>query len=69
VHFVEPASLAGDLDEWRNQILAWTWPYEADQMGEACDEIAREARAAGWSLEEQVQLDAVIQWWAFDLEA
>jgi ubiquinone/menaquinone biosynthesis C-methylase UbiE len=67
LRYTEQTSLAADLDEWENQILAWTWPYTREQMGAGCDEIRRRAPALGWDLDEKVQLEVVIQWWAFDL--
>jgi ubiquinone/menaquinone biosynthesis C-methylase UbiE len=61
------ARLVDDLQEWETQILAWTWPYSPEQMREACSDIRRSAPRLGWSLEEEVPITQVIQWWAFDL--
>jgi ubiquinone/menaquinone biosynthesis C-methylase UbiE len=62
-------SLAADLDEWEGQLHAWTWPYPPAQMAEACAAVRVMAANAGWSLDEEVALDRVIQWWAFDITA
>jgi ubiquinone/menaquinone biosynthesis C-methylase UbiE len=67
VRFTFESSLADDLYEWENQILAWTWRYSPEQMRAGCDEIRSSAPAHGWAIEEKVRLEAVIQWWAFDL--
>jgi ubiquinone/menaquinone biosynthesis C-methylase UbiE len=66
IHFTEEASLAETLDVWENQLLAWTWPYTSQQLRTACDEIRAVAASRGWEIDSNVQLDAVIQWWAFD---
>jgi ubiquinone/menaquinone biosynthesis C-methylase UbiE len=66
VRFTEESSLADDLDEWENQILAWTWPYTSLQMRNAGDEIRASAASRGWIINAKVRLEAVIQWWAFD---
>lgn len=62
-----PRSLAQDLTDWQAQIHAWTWSYPPEQMAGACDAVRAWATADGRSLDEVVQLDRVIQWWAFDL--
>jgi ubiquinone/menaquinone biosynthesis C-methylase UbiE len=67
IQFSEESTLADNLDVWENQILAWTWPYTPEQMRAACEEIRGAASGLGWDLDEKVQLEAVIQWWAFDL--
>jgi ubiquinone/menaquinone biosynthesis C-methylase UbiE len=67
VRFTEQTTLAENLDVWENQILAWTWPYSPEQMRAACDEIRGSAPGLGWDLDQKVELEAVIQWWAFDL--
>jgi ubiquinone/menaquinone biosynthesis C-methylase UbiE len=67
VRFTIESRLADDLYEWENQILAWTWPYTREQLRAACEEIRSSAPALGWALDETAQLEAVIQWWAFDL--
>ena len=62
-----PRTLGQDLHDWEQQIHSWTWPYRAEQMHAACAAIRSWAAGSGVSLDEQVQLDRVIQWWAFDL--
>jgi ubiquinone/menaquinone biosynthesis C-methylase UbiE len=59
-------SLEADLDEWERQLHAWTWPYPAEQMAGACADVRRWAGEQGRSLDEEVELHRVIQWWAFD---
>ena len=59
-------SLADDLDEWERQLHAWTWPYRAEQMAAACADVRSWAVGGGWSLDQQVELQRIIQWWAFD---
>jgi ubiquinone/menaquinone biosynthesis C-methylase UbiE len=66
VQFKVESSLADDLEEWENQILAWTWPYTSLQMRNACDEIRAVADSRGWTIDAKVRLNVVIQWWAFD---
>lgn len=61
-------SLAEDLESWEEQIHSWTWPYSADQMRQACDEIRAVAGSRGWALEEKVVIGHAIRWWAFDRE-
>jgi ubiquinone/menaquinone biosynthesis C-methylase UbiE len=69
IKFTIQASLAEDLDEWHNQILAWTWAYTPEQMQSACDEIRATAGSLGWALDQKVPIEETIQWWAFDLMA
>jgi len=59
-------SLRQDLDEWEGQVHAWMWPYSADQMRAACDDIRTWAGEQGWPLDRPVELSRIIQWWAFD---
>jgi ubiquinone/menaquinone biosynthesis C-methylase UbiE len=59
-------SLDTDLGEWERQLHAWTWPYTAEQMAEACADVRRWAAEQGRALDEEVELHRVIQWWAFD---
>ena len=59
-------TLALDLEEWENQIHAWTWPYSARQIGAACVEVRAWAASERWPLEREVELERIIQWWAFD---
>lgn len=59
-------SLAEDLDQWERQLHSWTWQYPADQMAAACDAVRRWAASEGFVLEDKVELDYVISWWAFD---
>ena len=58
-------SLAQDLDEWERQIHSWTWPYSAHQMQAACEEVRTWAADQGWDLDQEVELERDIQWWAF----
>ena len=58
-------TLRQDLDEWESQIHAWTWPYSADQMRAACDDIREWASKQGQSLDAVAELERTIQWWAF----
>jgi ubiquinone/menaquinone biosynthesis C-methylase UbiE len=67
IRFTIEASLAEDLEEWQNQILAWTWAYTAEQMQGACDEIRDAAASLGWALDQRVPIKETIQWWAFDV--
>lgn len=59
-------SLGQDLDDWERRIFAWTWPYPAEQMRAACDDIRQWARDEGWPLDETFERQRVIQWWAFE---
>ena len=67
IHFTVTASLAEDLEEWENQIRAWTWDYAPEQMRRACDEIRATAVSLGTDIHEKVSIQELIQWWAFDL--
>jgi ubiquinone/menaquinone biosynthesis C-methylase UbiE len=66
IQFTEEVSLAEDLEEWENQILAWTWAYPPEQLRVACDEIRATALSLGWDIYQKVCIQAFIQWWAFD---
>jgi ubiquinone/menaquinone biosynthesis C-methylase UbiE len=66
IKFTTQASLAEDVEEWQNQILAWTWAYTGAQIQGACDEIRTTARSLGWALDQKVSIEETIQWWAFD---
>jgi ubiquinone/menaquinone biosynthesis C-methylase UbiE len=66
IRFTIESSLAEDLDVWERQILAWTWSYAPEQLRDACDEIRAIAGSRGWSIDEKVQLEDVVRWWAFD---
>jgi ubiquinone/menaquinone biosynthesis C-methylase UbiE len=59
-------SLQQDLDELERQIHAWTWPYDADQMRAACDDVVAWATDQRWPLDREVELQRTIQWWAFE---
>ena len=59
-------SLGQDLDRWEGQIDAWTWPYTADQMREACAAVRGWAAAGRWPLDREVELSPAVQWWAFE---
>lgn len=59
-------SLGQDLDEWECQIQSWTWPYSPQQLHEACDDIRAWAAARNWPLDREVELERIIQWWAFE---
>ncbi len=69
LRFVQRRTLAQDVDDWEGQIFSWTWPYSPEQVRTACSAVRRWARGAGWRLEEEVELERVIQWWAFDISA
>ena len=69
IHFNMDVSLADDLAEWENQILAWTWPYSSEQMRSACGEIRAAAGSRGWTIESRIRLETALQWWAFDYPA
>jgi NAD(P)-dependent dehydrogenase (short-subunit alcohol dehydrogenase family) len=58
-------SLAQDLDEWERQLHAWTWPYPSGQMRRACAQVRAWSGSQGWPLDRTVELERVIQWWAF----
>jgi SAM-dependent methyltransferase len=58
-------SLAFDLDEWEHQLHAWTWNYSAAQMAAGCAAVREWAVAAGWPLDQQLDLIRPLQWWAF----
>jgi ubiquinone/menaquinone biosynthesis C-methylase UbiE len=60
-------SLRQDLDNWERQIHAWTWPYSPGDMRAACRDIQDWAAGHGWPLGREVELNRVIQWWAFEL--
>ena len=59
-------SLARDLHDFEHQLHAWTWDYEPDHMAAACGEVRRWAESSGWNLNAEVDLERVIQWWAFE---
>jgi hypothetical protein len=59
-------TLYQDLDEWERQLFSWTWPYSADQMHAAGDDIRAWAADQGWPLEREVELRRTIQWWVFE---
>jgi SAM-dependent methyltransferase len=59
-------SLARDLRDWEEQIYSWTWPYPAEQMARACAAVRVEAERQSIDVDEVVELERVIQWWAFD---
>ena len=60
-------TLRQDLDNWERQIHAWTWPYSPGNIRAACADIRDWAAGHGWPLDREVELDGVIQWWAFEL--
>lgn len=59
-------SLGQDLDRWERQVDAWTWPYTAGQMRQACADLRAWAAAHRWPLDREVAASRVIQWWAFE---
>jgi ubiquinone/menaquinone biosynthesis C-methylase UbiE len=59
-------TLRQDLDAWERQIHAWTWPYSPGNMRAACLDIRDWAAGHGWPLDREVELNRVIQWWAFE---
>jgi ubiquinone/menaquinone biosynthesis C-methylase UbiE len=59
-------SLGQDLAEWERQIQSWTWMYTPGQLREACDDIRAWAAGAKWPIDQEVELERVIQWWAFE---
>ncbi|MGH9079702.1 MAG: class I SAM-dependent methyltransferase [Acidimicrobiales bacterium] len=59
-------SLGQDIDEWERQIHSWTWPYTAAEIRAACMDVRAHALDIGWPLDEKVDIDRTIQWWAFD---
>ncbi len=67
IGFTVETSLAEELEAWESQILAWTWPYDPEQIRAACGEIRAVASPRGWDIEERVRVPAQVQWWAFDL--
>jgi SAM-dependent methyltransferase len=67
INFTLETSLAEELGEWERQLLAWTWPYDPEQIKAACDEIRDTASARGWALHDRVRVPSVVRWWAFDL--
>jgi SAM-dependent methyltransferase len=62
-------SLAQDLDDWERQLHAWTWPYPAEQMRQACARVRAWAGSQDWPLDRTVELERTIQWWAFQRPA
>lgn len=60
-------SLRQDLLDWERQIHAWTWPYSPGDMRAVCRDIQDWAAGHGWPLDREVELNRVIQWWAFEL--
>jgi hypothetical protein len=69
IHFSVVASLEDELEEWENQLLAWTWSYDPDRIRAACQEIRDTAGSRGWAIDERIRVPAVVRWWAFDLVA
>jgi ubiquinone/menaquinone biosynthesis C-methylase UbiE len=66
LRFVVGRSLAQDIEDWESQIQSWTWRYSSDRVQEACADIRKRARDEDWALDEVVQLEHTVQWWAFD---
>ena len=69
VEVIVGRTLATDIDDWRRQIHAWTWPYSPAQMDAACAEVEAWAQSSGWPLHEETDIAGVIQWWAFSIPA
>ena len=64
-----PHTLGKDLDLLEKQILSWTWPYSPEQMRAATEDARGRAAAAGYDLQEEVELGYTLQWWVYDAEA
>jgi ubiquinone/menaquinone biosynthesis C-methylase UbiE len=60
-------SLAQDLDDWQHQIHSWTWPYSAERIAAACVDVRQWGADHEWPLEQPVERERMVQWWAFDL--
>jgi SAM-dependent methyltransferase len=60
-------SIADDLRDMERQIFSWTWPYPAEQIKAAADDLRRRAHAEGLDVEAEAELTYTMQWWAFDL--
>jgi ubiquinone/menaquinone biosynthesis C-methylase UbiE len=59
-------SLGRDLDEWERQIHAWTWPYTPGQMRAAGAGVRAWAAAHDWPLDREIDLERIVQWWAYE---
>jgi SAM-dependent methyltransferase len=62
-------SIADDLRDMERQIFSWTWPYPAELVKEAADDLRERAEAEGLNVREEVELIYTVRWWAFDLNA
>jgi ubiquinone/menaquinone biosynthesis C-methylase UbiE len=62
-------SIANDLKDMERQIFSWTWPYPAERIQAAADDLRARAEAEGLDLEAEAELTYTVQWWAFELRA
>jgi hypothetical protein len=62
-------SIGNDLRDIERQIFSWTWPYPAERVRAAADDLRERAHAEGLDLDAEVDLTYSMQWWAFDLDA
>ena len=62
-------SIADDLRDMGRQIFSWTWPYPAELIKQAAEDLRAHAQAEGLNIQEQVELIYTVRWWAFDLNA
>lgn len=60
-------SIADDLRDMARQIFSWTWPYPADLVKRAADDLRARAEADGLNVHDEVELIYTVRWWAFDL--
>jgi ubiquinone/menaquinone biosynthesis C-methylase UbiE len=62
-------SIGNDLRDIERQIFSWTWPYPAERVRAAADDLRERAHVEGLDLDAEVDLTYSMQWWAFDLDA
>lgn len=60
-------TLAEDVADLEAQRQSWMWSASPDQITAAAAGVRRWAADNRWPLDRRVELQRVIQWWAFDI--
>jgi ubiquinone/menaquinone biosynthesis C-methylase UbiE len=60
-------TLAQDLSDWERQIHSWTWSQDPERITAVCADVRRWASDNDWPLDRTVEMERIIQWWAFDV--